>query len=334
MEMMQAARTLEVVLVGAGTVARRAMDAALAREPWRMRCRGVDAAGMTAVLSLSLPDVVVLDAGEVPNPSALLELRRCFPALPVVVVSVNHETALPLMDAGAVDFLLLPVHGSEGEIQEFSAELITRLKIAAMRPCPLPAVAAEGGLRLIGIFSAKGGPVGPACLIRQLPADCPPVLVVQDDAAAYASDFHRVLMEMTDRPIVPINASAPLNYGRVYLYTGHRAPRVTAAPGKVAVKLGLPTGRCVADGLFASMARALGTDCAGVLLAHPGRGGAEGLARLAHTGAWCARMDKNAILRDPQSVEPGAVRALPLEDIAVQLATRAAGAAEAVEQAI
>ena len=50
--------------------------------------------------------------------------------------------------------------------------------------------------------------------------------------------------------------------------------------------------------------------------------GRNGLEALSRNGSWSVWMDRNAVLHEPHAAAPNDVRALPLEDIAAELAAR------------
>ncbi len=313
--------SIEVLVVSGDEDVRRIVEAELTRQGDALHCRCVSPEGMLSELAKRMVDAVVLDAGRYRHPVPLVTLHSRFPRLPVVAISPTNDVALSLLDAGAADFLYLPLHGSDSEIDQFGTELASRVRIAAMA-LPQPVTAQDATLRVVAIAAAKGGPVSVSYLLCQLPMEGPPVLILQHHARAYSADFARTLSQMCGRTVRAIDDTTLLEAGMVYLYTGNRRPQVLEGSGSLVLKLGLPARCCLADQLFLSLAALPGGTAAGVLLPCPGCGGCTGLQALSRNGGWAAWMDRNAVLHEPHAAVPNDVRALPLEDIAAELDAR------------
>lgn len=306
---MKPSRKIRVLIVDDSAVARRAIRDTLNQDPG---IEVVDVAGdayvaREKILALD-PDVITLDL-EMPRMDGLTFLRILQQHHPVPVVVVSSLTpqgsakALEALAAGAVDVLAKP-DGCQtlGESAQHLAECVKAAACVRRRPAgpptatppppPTPTSLPECSFpprRLLLIGSSTGGVEALRFLLPRLPANVPPIAVVQH----IPPTFSRIMAEHLNklcpfevreaadgdplRPGLCLVAPGDFHLALVAHGNGYRA-RLTQSP---------PVHHCrpAVDILFRSAAECAGPQAVAVLLTGMGADGARGLQTLRHTGA-------------------------------------------------
>lgn len=247
----------------------------------------------------------------------------------IVAISTVMGNAIQLLDAGAADFIHMPVEGNDSDHSQFIADTIERLKIAllcrtATRRGDTQTTVAT--IKLIVVAAAAGGPVQLATLLKGLPMGCPPILVLQQTPEAFGSDYTAILSGMTGRAVLMAENGMELNAGTVVVADARYLAEVISADGKLG--LSLTNGYCttgmdnIADLLFLSATQALGDCAVGISLSG---NGLVGLKRLKECGALVLLHNKNALLHDIGYMPPNCLPEMPLEDIPGEVSKRIRG---------
>ena len=290
-EMIDAAPDLEVV--GA------APDAVVARE-------------MIKALN---PDVLTLDfhMPKMDGMEFLDRLMRLRP-MPVVMVSsfteAGSETTLKALELGAVDFIGKPRADGAKRMEDYAEELIEKIRAAKgarlRRPpaprtgptspalitpaaAPLPAARSGASGKIIFVGASTGGTEAIKDFLLGLPADCPPVLIVQHMPEAFTASFARRLDGLCAPRVIEAQGNEKVESGTVYIAPGHSHLRIRRAPAGYVTEL-LATEpvnrhRPSVDVLFDSAASLVGRQGVGVILTGMGKDGAQGLLRMRQAGA-------------------------------------------------
>jgi two-component system chemotaxis response regulator CheB len=303
------------------------------------------------------PDVLTLDI-EMPGMDGITFLRKLmqYKPIPVIVISSLGQSAcqasMEALRAGAVEILAKP-HGpySIGELGQTLAAKIriaavanVRAVAAATQPAPvaiplqpmapLPEVpirstASFATCRVIAIGASTGGPGAVAELLRALPANMPPILIVQHMPAVFTRHFAERLDRECAVSVKEAEDGDELLPGRVLIAPGdfHMALRGGSARDRVWVGTGPAVcfSRPSVDVLFASIAESVGKKAVGVLLTGMGGDGARSLLAMRQAGAFTVAqseascvvfgMPREAIRLD------AATAVLPLDRIAPTLLT-------------
>lgn len=247
------------------------------------------------------PDVVTLDV-EMPGMDGLSFLEKIMRLRPMPVVMCSTLTArgaevtIEALRLGAVDCIAKPT-GNPLEIAQDGALLRRMVKAAAratVRPGPSPvtpvAAAPAGAWRdtVIAIGASTGGVEALFSLIHALPADCPPVLVVQHMPAAFTRGFAARLDRDAHVTVIEPADRTPLRRGTVYIAPGGATHMELSGgiAGHIRLRAAEPVSghRPSVDALFRSMAP-LGAAAVGVILTGMGQDGAEGLLEMRRAGA-------------------------------------------------
>jgi two-component system, chemotaxis family, protein-glutamate methylesterase/glutaminase len=253
------------------------------------------------------PDVVVLDI-EMPRMDGLTFLRRLMKhhPMPVVVCSTltvrGGETAMEAMDAGAVGVVCKPTETHS--LAEMAPELVAAVRSAAgAKPRGRLAAAArqEASLRapsrsLLAIGASTGGTVAIETILRSLPENAPPIVIVQHMPAYMTPLFADRLDKVSRLRAREARDGDALETGLALVAPGGKHLLVEAGPSgfRARVKDGpLVNGhRPAADVLFSSVARAAGKAAIGVLLTGMGKDGARGLLQMRGAGARTIAQDE------------------------------------------
>jgi len=247
------------------------------------------------------PDVITLDI-EMPGMDGLSFLERIMRLRPMPVVMCSTLTArgaeatIEALRLGAVDCIAKPT-GNPLDIALSSAHLCTIVKGAArstVRHAPESAAPvaplASGAMRdvVIAIGASTGGVEALFLILKALPADCPPILVVQHMPAAFTPGFAARLDGECALRVVEARDGTPIERGTVYIAPGGHMHMELAGGlgGRIKLRSGEPYGghRPSVDLLFASVA-SLGSAAVGVMLTGMGSDGAEGLLAMRRAGA-------------------------------------------------
>lgn len=247
------------------------------------------------------PDVLTLDV-EMPGMDGLSFLERIMRLRPMPVVMCSTLTArgaevtIEALRLGAVDYIAKPC-GTPEDIERDAALLCAKVKSAArssvrptpQRPAPIASMAGPGANKtLIAIGCSTGGVEALFSLLPSLPADCPPVVIVQHMPATFTHSFaNRLNGECKVRVMEAVDGT-PLERGTVYIAPGGEQHMEVLGrnPGRIRLIKGDPVGghRPSVDVLFRSVAP-LGASALGVILTGMGSDGAAGLLEMRRAGA-------------------------------------------------
>lgn len=291
------------------------------------------------------PDVLTLDI-EMPRMDGLTFLRKLmqFHPLPAVVISSlaqkNCRAALEAMEFGAVEVLAKPGGPySAGELRLVLADKVRAAAIARRRavsgpdrnpPAKQDCTAGSKPLRpfspnsLIAIGASTGGTEAIAAVMRQLPAEAPPVLIAQHIPPVFSRAFAERLNATCEVEVKEAANGDELRPGRALVAPGDRHMLVRGGNGRYTVEIKDGPRVCYqrpsVDVLFFSVAESATSHAIGVLLTGMGSDGAEGLLRMRNAGAHTIAQDEAtcAIFGMPrEAIQRGAAeRVLPLDEIA------------------
>lgn len=143
--------------------------------------------------------------------------------------------------------------------------------------------------RVIFVGASTGGTDALKQFLIDMPATCPPILIVQHMPEAFTRAFAERLDQLCQPRVVEARGDEAVISGHVYIAPGHSHLRIRrGAAGLVTELLGGPPvnrHRPSVDVLFDSAAEVLGRDAVGVILTGMGKDGAQGLLRMRQAGA-------------------------------------------------
>ncbi|MDE3154271.1 MAG: chemotaxis response regulator protein-glutamate methylesterase [Acidobacteriota bacterium] len=253
------------------------------------------------------PDVVTLDV-EMPRMDGLTFLGRLMEHHPVPVIIVSSLTqsgsaaSIEALRLGAVD--VIPKPGGPYSVGQVTERLIQRIRGLRATPMRLTRAAAErpagagrapaaagswrklNGLILVG--ASTGGTQAIEGLLTRLPADTPPIAIVQHMPAAFTRAFADRLNGSCPMTVREAQGGEWLERGVAYIAPGDRHMVLEGAGLRVrtALKNGplVQYQRPAVDVLFHSAARLHGAPMVALLLTGMGADGADGMVALRKAG--------------------------------------------------
>ena len=174
---------------------------------------------------------------------------------------------------------------------DFSRKAVTKPKA----PC-IDSVSHSGNISLIAIGASTGGTDAIIEVVKELPADCPPVVIVQHMPEGFTKMYADRLDRICKMQAKEAEDGDRLRNGLIILGHGSKQLEVhkdasgfyvTSRPGEKV------SGHCPSvDVLFRSVAKVSGKGTIGVILTGMGRDGAYGLADMRKAGAYTIGQDE------------------------------------------
>jgi two-component system chemotaxis response regulator CheB len=263
------------------------------------------------------PDVLTLDV-QMPKMDGLEFLERLMRLRPMPVVMVSayteagSDTTLRALELGAVDFIGKPRAESQQRMEEYAQELGEKIRAAKgarlRRLQPLPtaansaatlrpsAVRAGGSNKIIFIGASTGGTEAIKQVLLGIPADCPPILIVQHMPETFTGSFARRLDSLCAPRVIESAGGERLENGTVYIAPGHSHMVIKRTGSGLVTELQqtppVNRHRPSVDVLFDSAAAVMGKQAVGVILTGMGKDGAQGLLRMRQAGAYTLGQDE------------------------------------------
>lgn len=256
------------------------------------------------------PDVLTLDV-QMPKMDGLDFLERLMRLRPMPVVMVSSyteagsDTTLRALELGAVDFIGKPRAEGGCSMEDYAEELADKIRAAANARLRRTGASAGGqpastpktvstlrtGManKLIFIGASTGGTEAIKQVLLGIPADCPPIMIVQHMPESFTASFARRLDSLCAPKVIESQGNELLQPGTVYIAPGHSHLQIRrSAKGYVTELLATPPvnrHRPAVDVLFDSAAAVVGRQAIGVILTGMGKDGAQGLLRMRQAGA-------------------------------------------------
>jgi len=255
------------------------------------------------------PDVITLDV-EMPKMNGIDFLKRLMPQypLPTIVVSAVSERVFDALNAGAVDFVSKPESGTN--LKAYFEDLIDKIKIAskanvrnttkfkqkseiAKKPTR------ELSRQIIGIGASTGGTNALFDILKELPKDMPPIVIVQHMPPGFTKIYAERLNKNCELFIKEAEEGDKLEPGKAILAPGGKHMRVVKKASGYFVELetgndsNKVNGHCPSvDVLFDSLSKIIKNNGIGVILTGMGKDGAKGLLEMKNEKAQTIGQDE------------------------------------------
>ncbi len=255
------------------------------------------------------PDVLTLDV-EMPGMKGTDFIKKLIPInpIPVVLVSSLNMSVFEALNSGAIDFVKKPDMTKSGDFASFANELSVKVKIAAaatVRKNTKLTVSSNITLsnhntsqNIVAIGASTGGTEATLEILKQLPADFPPVLVTQHMPVGFTKMYADRLNKICNMRVAEAQHGMRVESGLAIIAAGDkhmtlekdlRGYYVKCAEGEKV------SGHCPSvDVLFDSVAKKAGANAIGVILTGMGRDGASGLLNMRKSGAYTIGQDKES----------------------------------------
>jgi two-component system chemotaxis response regulator CheB len=299
-----------VLIVDDSAVVRKLIGDALRREPDIEVVGGAADPFVARDMILQYkPDLITLDI-EMPRMDGLSFLRRLMEHHPIAAIVVSSLTqtgsaaSVEALRIGAIDVIAKP--GGPHSVGLVTEKLVQRIR--ALRAAPSVRLArstaastaahaavhpnTDAGRRargVIAIGASTGGTQALETVLTRLPADLPPIVVVQHMPAGFTKAFADRLHSVCAMRVVEASGGEVLERGAAYIAPGDHHLVVEQDGLRLRTRLtqGPPVHyqRPAVDVLFASVARMKGLAVVGLLLTGMGADGADGMVAMRRAGA-------------------------------------------------
>lgn len=260
-----------------------------------------------AFIKIKRPDVITLDL-EMPGRGGMSLLQDTIAPLRIPTIVISSQTVrgtrrtIEALQAGAVDVLpkpygLRPGTPDHAALQNIAvrAKAVARVRVggqaSATRPVvnSVPARAARDWVIAIG--ASTGGVQAFGVLLRSLPRDCPPVVIVQHMPEGFTNAFAQRLNTQCDIEVREARQGDKLVHGCALVAPGGDRHMQIIRGANRQLEVDLTEGEQVCfsrpsvDVLFHSVARVAGARASAAVLTGMGSDGSRGLLALRRAGA-------------------------------------------------
>ena len=266
------------------------------------------------------PDVLLLDV-EMPRMDGVTFLQKLMKYYPVRVIIVSSlaeaesEVAVKAIEYGAVDVMCKP--GSMYSVGDMSEQLIYKIKAAAYVPESKFKMLAENSAikakqnpisssmikttnKVIAMGASTGGTEALKEVLERLPANIPPIVVVQHMPQYFTKAFAQRLDSICQIKVKEADDMEILAPGKALIAPGNKHIQVVRSGAVYYAKLNdgplLFHQRPSVENLFFSVAKYAGKNAVGVIMTGMGKDGAAGLLEMRKEGAYTIAQDEESCI--------------------------------------
>jgi len=277
------------------------------------------------------PDVLILDI-EMPRMDGLTFLEKLMKHKPMPVIIVSSlaknggDVALKAIELGASEVIAKP--GSSYTIGDMTEQLVNKIRAVSKmkRIQPLKNISKSGKTsiksshmiktsnKIIAIGASTGGTEAIKQVLLSLPANMPPILIVQHMPQHFTKSFADRLNKICEIEVKEASDNEIASPGKVLIAPGnqHMVLKRSGAVYKVKLKEGplVYHQRPSVEVLFNSVAKYAGPNAIGVILTGMGKDGALGLLEMKKAGAYTiAQNEETSVVygMPKEAVEKGGV---------------------------
>ncbi len=261
------------------------------------------------------PDVIILDVEmpEMDGITFLEKLMKHYP-MPVVILSSLAEeggrVALKAIELGACEVLSKP--GASYSVKDMSEQLIDKVKAASIAK-NIKRVRMEDKVvdkskrnmamirttnKIIAIGASTGGTEAIKEVLKKIPANSPPIVMVQHMPMNFTKAFAERLNNICEIEVREAKNGDQVLQGTALLAPGnkHMELRRNGANYFVEIKDGplVFHQRPAVENLFQSVAKYAGSNAVGVILTGMGKDGSTGLLEMKKAGAYTIAQDEKS----------------------------------------
>ena len=260
------------------------------------------------------PDVITMDV-EMPGQSGIDFLKQYLPThpIPVILVSSLNLKVFDALAVGAVDFVRKPDDHQSPEA--FLAGLAQKVVMAATaRPRTAAAVPQAGAINvgaapslgaspnldrvITGMGASTGGTEATLAVMKRLPADIPPMVIVQHMPPGFTKMYAERLNRLCAMEVREAQSGDELHRGLALIAPADLQCRVVRIGTRYTVNCTpgekVSGHRPSVDAMFYSMAETVTCKMVGIIMTGMGQDGAHGLLEMRKKGAYTIGQDKES----------------------------------------
>ncbi len=269
------------------------------------------------------PDVITLDV-EMPKMDGVTFLRNLMRLHPLPVVMISSLTeqgadiTLDALEAGAVDFVAKPKIDVKDGLQEYTEEIIAKVKSAAkvkvdiistrsttpsITSRPVEAKLSADSViqkqtgkkrfkttdKIIALGASTGGTEAIKEVLMQMPPNSPGMVISQHIPEAFSAPFAERMNGVSAMTVCEAKDGQQILPGHVYIAPGSHHLLVERNGAQYICRLNdgerVNRHKPSVDVMFRSVAQNVGPNAIGVILTGMGDDGAKGLLEMKETGA-------------------------------------------------
>ncbi|MEI8377307.1 MAG: chemotaxis response regulator protein-glutamate methylesterase [bacterium] len=338
--------TIKVLIIDDSAMIRKVFSQELSKDP-EIEVVGTapdPIVGRDKIVELK-PDVITLDI-EMPRMDGLTFLEKLMKHYPMPVVVVSSlaqrggDVALKAMELGAVEIIAKP--GSAYSVGDMSEQLVQKVKAAAkvkvfkkldFKSHTVASVSQTASMsvkttnKIIAIGASTGGTEALREVLTQMPATCPPIVIVQHMPQNFTKAFADRLNGICEINVKEAVDGEYLATGKALIAPGNRHMEIRRSGIQYYVTLSdgpmVFHQRPAVEVLFNSVAKYAGQNAVGAILTGMGKDGAIGLLNMRNVGAKTVAQDErtSTVFGMPkEAIDIGAAQKVkPLQDIAQTL---------------
>ena len=310
---------IKVLVIDDSAVMRHFLVSALNKQPdLKVLAAAADPYAARTQFLKEPPDVITLDVA-MPRMDGLTFLTKLMAAHPTPVVMISSFTqegstiSQQALRLGAVDFISKPRTITPESLAGIEMELVAKIRAAARgklkKTAPLSEIPtvppsievghvvqradtspAPGGPMVVLIGASTGGTVALEHVLTHLPADSPPIAIVQHMPENFTGPFAERLNGVSQLQVFEAQDGRDCRPGQAAVAPGGKHMLLEKSPTgyRVRVKDGPPINRHKpsVDVLFRSGANSAGPNAVGIIMTGMGSDGAKALKELHQTGAF------------------------------------------------
>jgi len=251
----------------------------------------------------SFKDAVIIIDASVPNEATNEIISNLSPGRGYIAITADIKTGFDYLNRGAVDMIVKPDLLSPLTSEGFIYSLCTKIKMSARQGAEIyqrdlkytgPGISDK----IIAIGSSTGGTEIILSIIKNLPHNCPPVLIAQHMPPVFTKLYAQRLHNLCAMSVWEAKNGDELRAGLVLIAPGDYQMRVVYKNNRYFTEL--TSGEKInghapsADALFGSIARNAGSKSIGVILTGMGSDGAKGLLEMRRSGSFTIGQDEKS----------------------------------------
>lgn len=344
---------IRVLIVDDSAVVRSTLSTILSSDPdIEIIGTAIDPYHAVNKIAEEVPDVITLDV-EMPRMDGLSFLKKIMSQHPIPVVIISSltehgtETGLKALEYGAVEIITKPKTDTKQFIEESKIRICDAVKAASLTVVKRktfvqdviiqPKLSADVILKsvpsrsmtkttqmVVAIGASTGGTEALTQLLKELPYDCPGIVVVQHMPEKFTKSFADRLNKICNISVKEAEHNDTVIRGRALIAPGnfHTLLKRSGARYYVEIAEGplVNRHRPSVDVLFRSTATYAGKNALGIILTGMGDDGAKGMLEMNQAGAYTIAQDEATCVvfgMPKEAIKLGGVsKVLPLSQIA------------------